>query len=188
MQKEDGLKHVFSGCLRAKFNSTGPIVADKCVFMVIFYVLIKFQLRVEKFMAQWALLLVCMGTPMDFVLLFLENSLFHLHLHHFHFGLPSGSYTGSSTGSHESSGGAGVPIDLVCLCGTGDPHGNSGLYTRSLSDSCLDVNGLGVHRPTRFSTLKFSIMISTPPPQIHQHNVEVCNQCIFSHKPDTVFC
>ena len=45
-----------------------------------------------------------------------------------------------STAPDGDSWGGGVPMDLMCLRGTGDSHGNSGLYTKSLSDSSRSVN------------------------------------------------
>ena len=103
-------------------------------------------------MAQRSPLLVHTGTLTDFVLLFFLKTLgFCLHLHCFHYGLSSGSSTGSS-------GGGGVPIDLVCMHGTGDPHGDSSSYTKSLSDSCLDVDGFGV--PTGLQGLALLSLVS----------------------------
>ena len=131
----------FQGCLGAKFNSTGPFGTDKCVFMVIFCMPILFQLRVEHFLAQGALLLVCTGTPTYFVLLLLENSGFAFASSCLFWFGTSGSSTGSCKGSAGWSGGGGLPIDLH---GFGDPNGDSGVYTKSLLGSCLDVDGLGV--------------------------------------------
>ena len=55
-----------------------------------------------------------------------------------------------STAPDGDSWGGGVPMDLVCLRGTGDPHGDSRSYTKSLSDSSRSI-GVGSclkHLPT----------------------------------------
>ena len=71
---------------------------------------------------------------MDLMYLFLDYPEFSFTLFLFWF-------LGTSIGS--LSGGE-VPMDLVCLHGKGDPHGDSGLYTRSLSDSSCFLGGFGV--------------------------------------------
>ena len=80
---------------------------------------------------------------------------------HFCFlGLLDFGFGGVSSGSLDSakcsaapdgdSWGGGVPMDLVCLRGTWDPHGDYGSYTKSLSDSSRSI-GVGSclkHLPT----------------------------------------
>ena len=67
-------------------------------------------------------------------------------------GISSGSLDSAKlfTAPDDDSWGGGVPMDLVCLHGTGDSHGDSGSYTKSLSGSSHSV-GVGSclkHLPT----------------------------------------
>ena len=67
-------------------------------------------------------------------------------------GVPSGSLDSAKLSAAPDGGswGGGVPMDFLCLHGTGDPHGDSGSYTKSLSDSSHSV-GVGSclkHLPT----------------------------------------
>ena len=79
-------------------------------------------------------------------------------------GVSSGSIDSAklSTAPDGDSWGGGVPMDLVCLCGTGDPHGDSGSYAKSVSGSSHSV-GVGSclkHLPT----LDFVSQNVPPPP------------------------
>ena len=79
------------------------------------------------------------------------------------------------------SWGGGVPMDLVHLHGTGDPHGDSRSYTKSLLDSSHSV-GVG-------SCLKHLLTLgfvsqNVPPPR---YTKTIFNGCISSGKPNCVF-
>ena len=60
--------------------------------------------------------------------------------------------------------GGGVPMDLVCLHGTGDPHGNSGSYTKSLSGSSCSLGRFGVGSCLKHLVALGLVSQKVPPP------------------------